>query len=321
VLRALHPLRDRMREYTYTDVSQAFLLHAEREFVPGHPYVARRLFDVEAAPEEQGLEAGGYDVVIAANVLHATRSIRDTLRQAKALLQPGGVLVANELVGNSLFAHLTFGLLEGWWRAEDPELRLPGCPGLAPETWKRVLREEGLHPASFPEVPEADAGQQLICAVSDGVVRRRVTVHTPSGSTAPDASIRAAASAGAPVGVSVAKDTLKSRCVEYLTTLVAETLKRPAHRIDAAEPLQTYGIDSLVVVQLTNRLRRTLGKVSSTLFFEYQTLSPRCSRRRSRHSPAPCPPPGSRPARRPPPAHPAAHGPRSPQRVRRRSPS
>ncbi|WP_145968961.1 SDR family NAD(P)-dependent oxidoreductase [Streptomyces hyaluromycini] len=269
VLRALRPLRDRMREYTYTDVSRAFLLHAEREFVPDHPYVTCRVFDVEAVPEEQGLETGGYDVAIAANVLHATRSIRDTLRQVKALLRPGGVLVANELVGNSLFAHLTFGLLEGWWRAEDPELRLPGCPGLAPETWARVLREEGLDPAPFPEVPGADAGQQLICAVSDGLVRRRTITNALADTTpAPVAPVPARA----PVGVSVSKDTLKSRCVEYLTTLVSEALKRPAHKIDAAEPLQTYGIDSLVVVQLANRLRKTLGKVSSTVFFEHQTI-------------------------------------------------
>ncbi|MCG8399781.1 class I SAM-dependent methyltransferase, partial [Bacillus atrophaeus] len=78
------------------------------------------------------IEAGGYDVVIAANVLHATKNIRQTLRHAKAVMKHNGLLLLNEMAGNSLFPHITFGLLEGWWLYEDPALRIPGCPGLYP---------------------------------------------------------------------------------------------------------------------------------------------------------------------------------------------
>ena len=37
-------------------------------------------------------------------------------------------------------------------------------------------------------------------------------------------------------------------------------------------PLETYGIDSILVVQLNNALRKAFGDISSTLFFEYQTI-------------------------------------------------
>lgn len=49
-------------------------------------------------------------------------------------------------------------------------------------------------------------------------------------------------------------------------------MKIPASKIESAEPLEKYGIDSIVVVQLTNTLRKEFDHVSSTLFFEYQTI-------------------------------------------------
>ncbi|MCG8915259.1 SDR family NAD(P)-dependent oxidoreductase [Actinokineospora sp. PR83] len=262
VLAALAPLRDRVVEYAYTDVSHAFLRHAERRFQPGFPALSRLLFDVERPPAEQGLVEGGYDVVVAANVLHTTRSIREALRNVKALLKPDGVLLANELVGGSLFAHLTFGLLEGWWRAEDVELRLPGGPALAPATWARVLDEEGLRPLALPEVPGAEPGQRLLGGRGDGVVRRAVRPVVRPGPPGAHAVV-----------VPVRAGDLVDGCAAYLTGLVADALKMPADRIRPDEPLHTYGLDSLLVVQLTAELRRGLGKVSGTVFFEHPTIA------------------------------------------------
>ena len=51
-----------------------------------------------------------------------------------------------------------------------------------------------------------------------------------------------------------------------------ETLNIPNHRISNSEPLATYGLDSILVVQLTNTLRAVFEDISSTLFFEYQTI-------------------------------------------------
>jgi acyl transferase domain-containing protein/acyl carrier protein len=68
-------------------------------------------------------------------------------------------------------------------------------------------------------------------------------------------------------------EEVRARLRGELTELVADTLKFKAARIDANEPLETYGIDSLIVVRLTNELRKRLGKVSSTVFFENRTIA------------------------------------------------
>lgn len=55
--------------------------------------------------------------------------------------------------------------------------------------------------------------------------------------------------------------------------LIGETLKIPAGKIDSSEQLEKYGIDSIVVVQLTNTLRKEFDHVSSTLFLSIRPLT------------------------------------------------
>jgi len=150
------PYWDEVAEYCYTDISRTSLMHAEREYAPSNPYLTCQLFNVEAPIAGQGVAAGAYDLVIAANVLHATRNIRQTLRNAKAVLKHHGLLLLNEIVCNTLFTHLTFGLLEGGGLYEDADLRLPGCPGLSPQSWQKVLEQEGFHAVIFPAKKDHD---------------------------------------------------------------------------------------------------------------------------------------------------------------------
>ena len=74
----------------------------------------------------QGYGLGRYDILFATNVLHATRNMAETLQQCKALLQNGGLLIANELSAKTPFLSLTFGLTEGWWLYDDESRRIPG---------------------------------------------------------------------------------------------------------------------------------------------------------------------------------------------------
>lgn len=165
----LAPVASSIDEYAYTDLSQLFLIHAKERF--GHlPYLKRRIFNVEKPVLPQGHEPGSYDIVIAANVLHATRHIGQTLGNAKALLKRGGLLLINELASNSVFMHVTFGLLEGWWLYEDPAVRIPGCPVLSPMNWEHVLRNEGFTHVCHAVADATMWGQQVIAASSDGLV-------------------------------------------------------------------------------------------------------------------------------------------------------
>ncbi len=301
VLSALRPYKEHIFNYSYTDISKAFLIHAEKKYAPQNPYLTTQIFDVEQPIAQQKIKANHYDIVIATNVLHATSNIRQTLRNSKAVLRKHGLIILNELSTKSLFAHLTFGLLEGWWLYEDAALRISGSPGLYPDTWKNVLEAEGFHSAFFPVAEAHDLGQQIIIAQSDGVIRqtRPVNGRSNTGSTrAPNTPLQNHPKQSTPngrytgmlcsksVGVTVAANqtesapkscsstqrSLREKCTIYIKKLIAETLKIPIHQIDISKPLETYGIDSILAVQLTNSLRENFEKISNTIFFEVQTI-------------------------------------------------
>ncbi|WP_341849651.1 type I polyketide synthase [Thermoflavimicrobium dichotomicum] len=278
VLRKIKPYQAHIEEYCYTDISKSFLLHAEREYGPEHPYLTYQIFNVEEPIASQGIRAGGYDIVIATNVLHATKNIRRTLRNAKATIKPNGLLMLNELCSNTLIGHITFGLLEGWWLYEDALLRIPGCPALYPETWQEVLIREGFRSVLFPVQEAHELGKQIIIAESDGVVRQKRELQpeaTPFIKRVVPIKAQMPLTGQKPAVTSaneVTEELLRKKSTLFMKKLVSETLKVPISKIDSSEPLERYGIDSILVVQLTNTLRKVLDNVTSTLFFECQTI-------------------------------------------------
>jgi acyl transferase domain-containing protein/enoyl-CoA hydratase/carnithine racemase len=58
----------------------------------------------------------------------------------------------------------------------------------------------------------------------------------------------------------------------YLCRQFATLLKLPAHKVDAHVPLEDYGIDSILALDLTTLLEKTFGALPKTLFFEYLTI-------------------------------------------------
>lgn len=67
-------------------------------------------------------------------------------------------------------------------------------------------------------------------------------------------------------------DHLVKETQDYLRKQFSAILRLPAHKIDIQEPLEKYGIDSILAMSLTNQLEKTFGSLPKTLFFEYQTL-------------------------------------------------
>jgi len=142
VLPRLAPART---EYVFTDLSPHFFDHAEKKFFD-YPFVKYRVLDIEKRPAEQDIHPRSFDIVIAANVLHATRDLNETMRHVRELLTPSGLLMLIELEKAPRWADLVFGLTEGWWRYQD-EYRDDTGPNLGREQWRRVLRATG-----FPSV-------------------------------------------------------------------------------------------------------------------------------------------------------------------------
>jgi acyl transferase domain-containing protein/thioesterase domain-containing protein/ubiquinone/menaquinone biosynthesis C-methylase UbiE/acyl carrier protein len=128
-------------EYVFTDVSSRFTAHAQHKFVR-YPFVQYRTLDIECDPIEQGFDQRSFDVIIASDVLHATRDLRNTVERVKRLLGSCGTLVLLEMTRPWLASHVIFGLLRGWWLFEDHDLR-PDHPLLSAQSWKRVLDKAG----------------------------------------------------------------------------------------------------------------------------------------------------------------------------------
>ena len=128
-------------DYVYTDISAGFFSDAEARFGDGGAAIDYRVLDIEKDPVDQGFELHGYDLVVAANVLHATRRLDETLAHCRALLAPSGLLVALENQRGRGWMDLIFGQLDGWWRFADryrPNHALAG-----PDVWRRALADTG----------------------------------------------------------------------------------------------------------------------------------------------------------------------------------
>ena len=153
-------------EYVYTDISAGFFAEAEARFAESGAPIDYRVLDIEKDPLAQGFDAHGYDLLIASNVLHATRYLDETLAHSRDLLAPSGQLVALENLRGQGWLDLTFGQLDGWWRFADRYR--PHHALASPEVWKRALMD-----ADFGEVevlgvdasdPEANPDRGVIVA-------------------------------------------------------------------------------------------------------------------------------------------------------------
>ena len=66
---------------------------------------------------------------------------------------------------------------------------------------------------------------------------------------------------------------LTSKIQNYLKNLLEVALKLPANKIELDTRFDQYGIDSLLVMELTQALEKEVGILPKTLFFEYQTIA------------------------------------------------
>ncbi|QDU91227.1 Phthiocerol/phenolphthiocerol synthesis polyketide synthase type I PpsA [Pirellulimonas nuda] len=166
---------DRLR-YTFTDVAPAFLAPAKRRFAGrglDGDGLSFEVLDIESDPAGQGFAAGGYDVVIAANVLHATADLARSVRHARRLLAPGGVLVLVEGTRPLRWLDLSFGMLDGWWRGEDASLRA-GYPLIDESRWAGLLGSEGFAEAACLSLAEPRGGSPensvIVASIATGAI-------------------------------------------------------------------------------------------------------------------------------------------------------
>ncbi|CAM2069328.1 SDR family NAD(P)-dependent oxidoreductase [Sulfidibacter corallicola] len=264
--------------YLYTDVSPGFVQYGKRRF-GNYPFVQFRTYDLEREPESQGLTRGGFDLVLAANVVHATPDIRASLDAVKSLLKRDGLLVLNEISSRRAFSNATFGLLDGWWKFTDPERRVPLSPALSPDHWRQCLGQSGFTGFSVTGLPGLAPDrleQAILISRSDGVVANPVT--PPQGAesqeNAPETQPTKVEPAQALAQALLSRQAKSESIAETLIPLLCDVLGCGREELQRARPFSEYGVDSIVAVDLITRINQHWQlNLRPTLLFDYNHVN------------------------------------------------
>ncbi|KAL1883305.1 Type I Iterative PKS [Diaporthe australafricana] len=184
---------DRMfGSYVFTDVSSGFFGPARERFghVPGMEFLA---LDISRDPGEQGFALGSFDLIVAANVLHATPSLSQTLNNVRRLLRPDGKLLLQEMWTESKAMNLVMGTLPGWWlgsedgRAQEPYVH--------PDRWALELTKAGFSSPDAVVPDDEPPFQDEVVIIASPAVEKTTTTTVSLLSAQPDGSVATAISA------------------------------------------------------------------------------------------------------------------------------
>ena len=135
--------------------------------------------DIEQDPTTQGFAEGQFDLVLAANVVHATQDLTETMHNIRRLLVPGGLVVLLEGARPQRWLDLIFGLTDGWWRFTDTDLR-PSNPLIGPEQWLQLMGQCGYQSAvALPQESAADLAKKNQSPAPHVVVVAQNTAELP----------------------------------------------------------------------------------------------------------------------------------------------
>ncbi|ACB52427.1 probable polyketide synthase [Crocosphaera subtropica ATCC 51142] len=141
-------------DYCFSDISPIFTEKAQEKF-SDYPFITYQTLNIEQNPQKQGFSLESYDIIIAANVLHATANLQETVTHIHQLLAPKGMLLLLESTSLLLWLDLIFGLTEGWWKFND-ELR-GDHPLISAQTWEKLLIKTGFEQTAILKPDETQA--------------------------------------------------------------------------------------------------------------------------------------------------------------------
>ncbi len=268
-------LPPKQTNYTFTDIGNGFLTQAQQKF-DDYPFVEYRLLDIDKAPIEQGFEKYSFDVIIASNVLHATRNIDRTLNHVRSLLAPGGFLLMWEITQPKIDFDISWGLL---LKPLDDKRRSPGQPFIIKDEWFEALRaQDFVQVAAFPEtevfehqiiMAQASAsaafstksGQKEADHKSDSLQRKPDIFQSEQLSTL-HSRPNLSNSYIAP------RDDIEQKIADIWQELLG------IKQVGIHDNFFELGGDSLIAVQVISRLRKTFSiKLSVPILFELPTIA------------------------------------------------
>jgi 3-oxoacyl-(acyl-carrier-protein) synthase/SAM-dependent methyltransferase/acyl carrier protein len=267
-------------EYWFTDLSELFLRRARREFSQ-YGFVHYRLLDIDRDFEQQGFRDGMFDVIVAANVVHAARNLASALARVQRLLSPGGILALLETTHHHSWFDMSTGLIEGWQHFEDQDRQ--DHPLLTPEQWRVAIERSGFAEAiAFPgaDSPASVLGQHVLLASRSADAESQSQSEMPSAASKAVSSSRPAQHLNGGLkeefqGVpNEMRETMIATVVRETVCSVLRLDVRPEELSDR-DRLTDLGMDSLIALELRSELAKRLGlegKISSTIAFDTGTV-------------------------------------------------
>ncbi len=165
-------------QYTFADGSTASFPRAQVRLA-AYDFVDYQCIDLDSGLREQNVTEAGYDIVVAASVLHTTTDLRAALRRIAFALDDGGLLLAAETHDSDVHG-LSFALLGEYWRHTDTELR-PSSPLLPRDAWPPLL-----HRCEFADVAlVGDAAERGLARGTIVLARRGARLAGATTAAAP----------------------------------------------------------------------------------------------------------------------------------------
>jgi acyl carrier protein len=240
------------------------------------------LFDLDGDIPGQSMRSGSFDVILAANVVHASRNLPAALARIRQLLAPGGALVLLETTTHQVCFDMSIGLIEGWQHFEDSERG--EHPLLDAGKWCELLTRCGFEEATvLPQAGSAAAaiGQHVLLARRS--VRDGEAASSANSAEARERPVQAAARAERATAAAVAPDLSAPGAgdKEWVAQCVRRTICRvfglqvSPEELGDRDRLSDLGMDSLIALELRGELGKALGlegRIPSTVAFDTGTV-------------------------------------------------
>ncbi|KAL9078892.1 MAG: hypothetical protein Q9157_002187 [Trypethelium eluteriae] len=141
--------------YTFTDISSNLVSKARQKF---EKYTWMSFSTLNLEEEITDAFRNKFDIVISTNCVHATTNRTVSCRRLRETLKKGGFIVLSEVTRKINWYDICFGLLDGWWLAEDG----PSYPLQPASAWMSTFKDAGFISVGFSQGPTLEANTQRL---------------------------------------------------------------------------------------------------------------------------------------------------------------
>jgi len=145
--------------YKFTDISPSLIKAAKTKFAK-YPWMEYQILNLESDMPASLKDT--YDIVIGTNCVHATTNKTKTVSRLKEIITAQGFLVLSEVTQLVDWYDIVFGLLEGWWLANDGST----YPLQPPESWVKSFDTAGFSRVSYSQGPSPESNTQRLLVAS-----------------------------------------------------------------------------------------------------------------------------------------------------------